>query len=195
MYSQNEEEKYIIAACQRPDGRLLDIGAWDPKTFSNSRALIECGWSAVLIEPSPKPLERLLREYANTPKVTVVSAAVTVERDWRTMQVSEDAVSTTEESTAAVWRERGAYYGQMEMPTVALGEVISHFGAFNFVNIDAEGTSATLFFALLATEMFPQCICVEHDGRHVEIGQAASQRGYVQTYVSGENCVFRRGWS
>lgn len=41
--------------------RLLDIGAWHPTDKSNSRALIELGWQAVLIEPTPGNMINMLR--------------------------------------------------------------------------------------------------------------------------------------
>lgn len=62
----------------KPMGRLLEIGAFDAFAMSNSRALIELGWSAVLFEPSPGPLRALVKEYGNNPKVEVVAAAVIV---------------------------------------------------------------------------------------------------------------------
>lgn len=42
-------------------GRFLDVGSWDPITFSNTRALFELGWSGVMIEPAPGPMLELLR--------------------------------------------------------------------------------------------------------------------------------------
>ena len=62
MYSQRDEEKYILEAFDgKTDGRFLDIGAWHPTVFSNTRALIEMGWSGVMIEPSPGPFLNIVR--------------------------------------------------------------------------------------------------------------------------------------
>jgi FkbM family methyltransferase len=195
-YSQNDEERYILEACNAApaieQGKLLDIGAWDPKIFSNSRALIEKGWSAVLVEPSPKPLDALVREYAGHPLVQIIAACVALERGLVEMKISEDAVSSGEASVTDRWSKQGAYYGRMWVPALTLAEVFNQFGSFDFVNIDAEGVSADLFIALCMTEMLPRCICVEHDSRLVEIGAAAQRRGYVQSYVNQENAVYRR---
>lgn len=192
-YSQNSEEQYILEACAAiENGRALDIGAWDPLIFSNSRALIERGWSAVLVEPSPRPLEGLLREYGAKTNIRIVSACVGLEDALAEMQISADAVSTVSEEVAGRWSKAGAYYGRMFVPQITLPRIFNQFGGFDFVNIDAEGGSAALFIELMNTEMLPQCVCVEHDSRYVEVGQAAARRGYTQTYVSQENCVFRR---
>jgi hypothetical protein len=62
MYSQYKEEEAILATFpDKTDGRFLDIGCWDPITFSNTRALVERGWSGVMIEPAPGPFLELLR--------------------------------------------------------------------------------------------------------------------------------------
>lgn len=73
-YSQYAEQAAILEAFGwSPDGstyddskrtitpRFLDIGCWDPITFSNTRALVELGWSGVMIEPAPGPFLELLR--------------------------------------------------------------------------------------------------------------------------------------
>ena len=194
MNSQNEEEFYILAACEDiHGGALLDIGAWDPITFSNSRALIERGWGAVLIEPSPVPLNNLVKEYGAQDRVKIVSACVGIERGWANLRVTEDAVSSTDDAHVTRWNTQGKYYGEMEVPVITLADITNRFGGFQFVNIDAEGLSVPLFVELMATEMLPRCVCVEHDSRHVELGQAAFKRGYRQSYVSQENCVFVRG--
>jgi len=95
MYSQQEEEKYILEAVAGIEhGRVLDIGAWNPITFSNSRALIEKGWDAILIEFSPLPVHDLLVEYGYNPKVTIIQAAMALERGLINPDVTDDAVST-----------------------------------------------------------------------------------------------------
>jgi FkbM family methyltransferase len=197
MYSQRDEERYILDAFtdsewwapDRPS--VLDIGAWDAKEFSNSRALIERGSSAVLVEPSPRPLENLLREYGTTANVQIVAACVGVSTDrWAELSVSADGVSTTEAANREQWKDAGGYYGKLVVPNVTLANLLDRFGGFDFVSIDTEGTSVDIALQLFATEMFPRCVCVEHDGRLVELGGAAAARGYKQVYVSTENAVF-----
>jgi hypothetical protein len=69
-YSQQDEERFILGAfadypriLTEDTGapRFLDIGAWHPTIFSNTRALFEMGWSGVIIEPSPGPFINLMR--------------------------------------------------------------------------------------------------------------------------------------
>src|SRR5262245_12533077 len=44
LYSQNDEEGIIAGYFGGRTGTLLDIGAYDGVSFSNSRRLIESGW-------------------------------------------------------------------------------------------------------------------------------------------------------
>lgn len=196
MYSQRDEEKYILEACKDSTRRrVLDIGAWDPKCFSHSRALIEQGWDAVLIEPSPGPLRNLVKEYGRlpNPKVDVVAAAVCVAAEpLLDLTITDDAVSVAAGNVGHVekWAKEGTQFlGRMWIPTLTIPEIMDRFGAFDCVSIDTEGSSVDLLKVLLMTEMFPRCIVVEHDNRIVEAMQAARARAYHSVYESEENLV------
>ena len=53
MYSQNHEDDIVLNFFQNTESNktVLEIGANDGKTFSNSLLLIENGWKAHLVEP------------------------------------------------------------------------------------------------------------------------------------------------
>lgn len=53
MYSQNQEEKYILNHFKDKQGTFLDLGAYNGKELSNSRALVELGWAGCCVEPHP----------------------------------------------------------------------------------------------------------------------------------------------
>ena len=72
---------------------------------------------------------------------------------------------------------------------ITLDELLFQFGAFDFVNIDTEGTSAAILKVLLETQMRPRAICVEHDGEMVETVTMATAAGYHLEFLSGENAV------
>lgn len=191
VYSQYGEDAAIFA--NTPDsGRFLDIGAWHPTQFSNTRLLWERGWSGVMFEPSPGPLQNLAREYGNDDRVTVVGCAVGVERGLITMHLTEDAVSTSDPETFRKWKTAGGYYGKARLWAMSFDDVITQFGAFDLINLDAEGISVDLLHRLLRYEMYPACICVEHDGRESEVIQAATARGYKIVYGNGTNLVLAR---
>jgi hypothetical protein len=193
-YSQSGEQKYILKALgysQRegemmigpPSGRLLDIGAWNAKTFSNSRALIELGWSAVLFEPSPGPLRGLVEEYGSNPRVEVVGLPVetTVETiklvnsgKLMKLRITDDALSADvrNEQHFDKWKGYG-FFGTLSTTPVSLSFVLGTMGPFDFVSIDTEGTSVDLFVELAHCPGRPRCVCVEHEERWDELREAA----------------------
>ena len=71
-YSQYGEDRAIVELFGDHVGRFLDIGAWHPTVFSNTRALFERGWSGVMVEPSPCPF--LKPEIHEAMRVASVSA-------------------------------------------------------------------------------------------------------------------------
>lgn len=191
-YSQYDEELAILAYFgPKHDGKFLDIGAWDPKCFSNTRALYERGWFGIMIEPSPTALLALLKEYGNDDHVRVLQAAVLFEQlGYLRMHMTADSVSTADPASYEKWKDTAAFQGDLLVRVITWPEINTLFGGFDFVNIDAEGISVDLFHAMLASGAKPSCCCVEHDGRMTELAAAATAVGYRAVYVNGTNAVF-----
>jgi len=210
-YSQAGEQRHILAAFgfdtgwknaaddspmmfetkdALSNGVYLDIGAWNAKTFSNTRALYELGWSGVMIEPAPAPMLGLLAEYGNDPRITLIQACVTTEHGMVLMHVTDDAVSTSKESEYQLWKDTAKFHGSMLVPSITLEQIANQFGGFSFVNIDAEGNSAELFLQMLRLGHLPKCICVENDGRLDEIAAQATAKGYSMTFNNSTNSVW-----
>jgi FkbM family methyltransferase len=59
MYSQNGEDQIIASHFGDYKGTLVEIGANDGSTLSNSKLLIERGWEAHLFEPSIPTFRKL----------------------------------------------------------------------------------------------------------------------------------------
>lgn len=192
-YSQYNEEAAILAAFGDHVGRFLEIGAYHPTQFSNTRALWERGWSGVMIEAAPGPMQALLREYGKDERIVLINAALGFERSIVKMWATDDAVSTTEAANYEQWKQAGGFYGEFWTPVITLADVFNQFGGgFDFVSIDTEGTSVDVFHALMRTAAMPQVVCVEHDGRSIEVQQAAAAKGYRTAEINGTNVVVSR---
>lgn len=190
-YSQGVEQDSILSAVGHiKAGRFLDIGAFNAKVFSNTRALYELGWSGVLIEPSPTPLRGLIAEYGHDERVQIIGGAVGLDRGLIHMHVTDDAISTSDQDQFLKWQKHCNFIGKFWAPSISFHEILNQFGAFDFVSVDTEGTSFAIFSALLDTGMAPRCICVEHDGREGELAALAGPRGYKLICRTGENVVF-----
>lgn len=191
MYSQNDEERVILALCG-PTGKFLDIGAWDGITFSNTRALADRGWTGVLVEPSAGPFRLLQAVYPNGSAV-LINAAVGLQSGTVTLYESDDAVSTTQPGHYELWKRHAKFTGRREVRQVTIPNLMAQFGPFDFVNIDTEGTSVDLLKTLDLINMKPSAVCVEHDNRIDEIRQWASERDYSICSENQENVILKCG--
>jgi len=77
FYSQNEEETMAINYFNHREGAsqlktLLDIGANDGITFSNSKFLIENGWIGTLLEPSHIAYQKCIENHKNNAENTFI---------------------------------------------------------------------------------------------------------------------------
>jgi len=194
MYSQYDEEKYILGAFPEDHvGRFLDIGAWNPTDKSNTRALYELGWSGVMIEPSPGPMLNLLKEYGESTRVVLVQGVVFTEAALIELHVTDDAVSTTSDAEWERWKDTAQFRGKIMVPAVTLADLANRYGGFDFVNIDAEGISADLFLEMLKIGWQPRCVCVEHETKLEMLVSVATPLHYSVVYGNGTNAVFVRG--
>lgn len=194
-YSQYDEEQAILKYFRLDKGEknlgtFLDIGAWDPKTFSNSRALFERGWSGVVIEPSPDAILGQMKEYGNEPRVQIIQAAMSLDQAPLTMWMTADCTSTSDPTHHDKCEGIAGYKGKVTVIPVTWENINLWFGGFTFVSIDAEGTSVDLFHAMLRSGAKPTCCVVEHDGdRMMELSAAATAVGYKILYSNGTNAV------
>jgi FkbM family methyltransferase len=193
-YSQNDEEKHILSEFGA-EGTLLDIGAFDGKIFSNSLALIERGWSGVLVEPSPLPFDKLLTLHGFNIRLNLVHTLIGLERGIVPMWTTEDAVSTTERSNYDTWKESAIFKPKSFLSQITLWDLMKRFPGLervDFVSIDTEGTSAALFLAFPFFLCRPKVFCVEHDNEKEKITNLAYKHGYEVKYESNENLVLVR---
>lgn len=191
-FSQYGEDDIVIPLLAQCESKtLLDIGAWDPITFSNSRALLQAhGWGGVLIEPSPGPLKNLIRQYCRSDKIRVIAAAVTVGGGLVELEITDDAVSQPAGERAEAWRDVGGFFGRLTVPSISVGDLFTQFGGdFEFVSIDTEGTSVELFIEMTRIGPRPRVVIVEHDNRIVELNQYAEAAHYRQVHLNGTNWI------
>lgn len=194
-YGQNQEDAILLDHfADMPTGRLLDVGAWSPTCLSNSRALIELGWSAVLVEPSPKPFVGLLDAYGGNPNVTLVNVAVAETAGLHAWHDSNgDAVSTLDESHRRKWATQ-VKYSPMLVNTCTIAQLLEAVGTlFQVLTLDVEGTSASLLRLFPLEEMTDlKAIVVEHDGHANALASFVGTFGYHEAGRNNENVIFLR---
>lgn len=194
-YSQDREQLAILEALGGEEGArvnggtVVELGAWNATTFSNSRALIECGWKAILVEPSPNPMLGLLTEYGNNPNVTLIQAAIGLHDNLVRMHITDDAVSTSEAVVYDQWKDATTYRGTLCVPVISLERFAGQFGSGEVWSIDCEGLSVDIFKRMMVLKMFPPVVVVEHDNRLIELLQTATGQGYKCSFTNATNVV------
>lgn len=167
-YSQNDEEKYILDYFNGFIGTLIDIGANDGKTFSNSKALIDLGWTAFLYEPSPSAYLACKSLYSGNKKVKVINKAVTDSHGEMTFYDSADTLLSSlkkELSDRSPSKE-------IKVKCIPYSDVKA---VADFITIDAEGMDFIILKQIDLSNV--KMICIEH-GNSFEI----EAREYCETF-------------
>ena len=95
-YGLGKESQYgetaILRALLRDHPRpyLVDVGAHDGRSWSNSRGFMLRGWHGILVEPLPKVFTQLAYIYRNNPKATCLNLACTDSSGEQTLYVGAD---------------------------------------------------------------------------------------------------------
>ena len=191
LYSQNQEERVILEHVNKGGGRVLDIGAFDGRTNSNSLALIELGWEAILVEPSPTAFLKLLELHGGNPKVTLINAAVGNERRMTKFhEIPGDQCSSVLDNEERKARNEGKQVRTFWAAQVTPSNLLNEVGiSADVLSIDCEGQSVDVLYACPIRPWGTSVIIVEHDQRCVELSGWGREHGFQVKDLNAENIV------
>lgn len=196
MYSQNNEEQVIVSFFGNKVGNLLDIGANDGITFSNSRKLLELGWSGELIEPAEKPFNKLKELYKNNKKVKLHNIAISDSRGELTFYSSgehvgngdSDLLSTLSIADKQKW-ENSTIYKESKVQSLKWIDFYN-WQIYDFINIDAEGYDLSILKQMDLKELGCKCLCIEHNGHQYNDIMRELRRYNMKTLLlNNENLI------
>lgn len=159
-------------------GTFLDIGAFDPFLFSNTRALYELGWNGVMVEPS-LTFANLEKEYHGIDSIQLFNCAIGDKDEMVPFYDSQgDAVSSTDENHAREWQGAPRHvddgkvdFVEREVRMVTMATLIEKckWKKFDFVSIDVESDDLTISI-LAQLKLHPgQIICLETNPRRNDV--------------------------
>jgi len=204
-YSQGQEQEHIINFFGEFKGTLLDIGANDGKTFSNSLALIEKGWNAVLVEPSTVAYDKLEALHKDNLNVLCYKCAIGTKTEKLMLKVSGHhlnhksdvaLLSSLKENETTRWRNAGVEFIEEEVIVIRYENLLkmSDNKSFDFITIDCEGLDVDVLKQIDLTET--RLLCIEWNSNQdvkEEILQYCSKFWMDKVlYESGENLLICR---
>ena len=210
MYTQNNEEELVKAyfADQNPKSLcLLDIGANDGETFSNSRQLILDGWKAVLIEPSPRAFQKLKKLYPRNPNVKLKELAIFDKTgevtfhesgSWNEDESDVALLSSVKESELKRWGDRVSFT-ETKVKSFTFHDFIEKENLsetkFDFISIDAEGVDWEILSQIDLTKFGCKCVCVEWNGipdLYTKMKEYCEKHDMREYSKNPENLIFIR---
>lgn len=205
-YSQNNEDLHIVNYFNGKTGTLLSIGENDGKTFSNSLALIDLGWRALLVEPSPKAFEKLIKLHKeNNSNAICVNVAigdsvkkVTLHESGHHLKDKSDLalLSSVVDNETIKWKKSGVEFTEVEVDMVDYKTLceITEMNYFDFITIDCEGLDVSILKQIDLTNT--KLVCIEYNcdqEAKKEIIDYCSKFGIENIiYVTGENLLIGR---
>ena len=210
MYTQNDEESVIRGYFGYQDPKclfLLDIGANDGQTFSNSRQCILDGWNAVLVEPSPKAFDKLKKLYARNPKVKLKKLAISQTSgevvfhesgSWNEDESDVALLSSLKESELERWGDRVSFT-ETKVQSLTFQDFLKNENLddiyFDFISIDAEGVDWEILEQIDLTKIGCECLCVEWNGiidLYTKMTEYCEGHGMKLISKNPENLIFTR---
>lgn len=173
IYSQNQEQQHIVNYFKNFTGSLLSIGENDGRTFSNALRLIELGWRAVLVEPSPVAFKQLLELHKDNPKVDCYDWAigttdgqVTLHESAHHLKDKSDyaLLSTLNEDEKKRWKDVDFKPVQVHCVTYATLLKETKFSGFDFITLDAEGLDLLILKQIDLT--LCKLLCIEWNSNY-----------------------------
>jgi len=148
-YSQNGEQKIILDYFKDFKGTLLDIGANDGETLSNSRALMLAGWNGVLVEPSRTAIDKLCKLYEKGTSAFIVPFGIAnhlgkskfFDSGTHLKKGDTSLLSTCKESELKRWEGSDNHFTETEIDCITYKDLVDLYESdeFDFITIDAEG--------------------------------------------------------
>ena len=204
MYSQNQEEKIVSDYFNGVIGTLLDIGANDGKTLSNSLFLIEKGWSAVLVEPSPETFGKLSQLHKGNYNVFCKQVAISdfngeaefFESGEHLGNGDTSLLSSLDSEEIKRWRNTTTFE-PIKVSVVDWNTFLnnSQIKKFDFISIDAEGVDITILKQMNLEELVCKCLIIEWNSipkNKDEIDAIVIIQGYKLIHQNGENLIYAK---
>ena len=196
MYSQNQEEKYILNHFKDKQGTFLDLGAYDGKELSNTRALVELGWAGCCVEPHPTICAELEKNCLGFDKVFCFEIAIGKANGIFQLNANPTYYSTLIDSEMERWKNTDFEFKPIDVEVFDFKtfQSISPYNTYDFISIDCEGLEIDILYQMDLDKLQCKMICVETNGKETQkyIDYISTFKGFKVVHVNAENLIMAR---
>lgn len=199
MYAQYGEEDFLNKIFpNKKNGLVVDIGAADGIRFSNSRYLIELGWSAILVEPNRNNFEKLQKLYHNTDNVKLINTgcgnisqsnvSFYIDKNDEHEQLSTFKVNQMEKCKSIY----NCDFVTTEIDIIKTSELFkkNNIEYVDFLSIDTEDFDETVIQGIDFDSVNIHLICVEHNTKVIQ--DILNKNNYEMVYKTVGNIFYRK---
>lgn len=204
-YSQNQEDRTISEWFGQFVGTLLEIGSNDGETLSNSLHFVNKGWSACLVEPSPKVFPNLSNLHQYNDKVHCYNVAIGDKNGKVVLHDSGQLLGTGDRALVSTvnleetkrWASLNMPFDQVEVDMVTWDAFMetSPLKTYDYISIDAEGNDLLILNQMDLDKLGCKCLCIEYNGLPnvmYQISQLVEPLGFRKLAINSENVIFVR---
>lgn len=203
-YSQQAEDLVLEGLLsQVKNGFYVDIGAFHPVRYSNTRRLYDSGWCGINVEPNPDAIAEFVRL---RPRDKTLNVGVGSQRSTMTYYAfNHGAINTFSQERAREWASKEGFSIKAEkrIDILPLRDIFAMYAfdrTVDLLSIDCEG----LDFEVLQSndwQMFrPRIVMAECDGllrmenfmEHPIYRFMVAEQKYSLCNIVGVNMIFRR---
>jgi len=201
-YSQMREDLVIDKLLgYKKNGFYVDVGAYDPHKFSNTKRFYLKGWTGINIEPNPKKHSKFLKKRENDINLNI---GIDENNGTATFYEFFPAVSSTfSKDEAKKYLEQGCkLLNKIESKTRTLETVLKRHAngkKIDFMTIDTEGLEMEVLKGNKWSEYRPKIICIESVERNISLDKQSnidaqekflSNIGYKKYYQNSINSIY-----
>jgi FkbM family methyltransferase len=201
-YSQKREDLALDKFLgQKRSGLYVDVGAYDPHRFSNTRRFYKRGWTGINIEPNKS---NCMKFHKYRPRDINLNCGIScTESTLSFFNLSPATLSTFSESKAIEYQRQGfALVSVEDVPVKRLESILKEYTAgkrIDFLSIDTEGYDIEVLKSNDWEKYRPTLICIEtaaHDesvtsDRKEGIEAFLASVNYKKIFDNGLNAIYR----
>lgn len=203
-HSQNRESEIVLNYFKGKKGTVLEVGANDGITYSNSYDLITAGWQAYLLEPG-SVFDMLKFQHSGKPNVCLYNFGIAQEMGVKIFYESAahipggsdtGLVSTTNADELEKWK--GVEFTETVATFVTFQNFLSQVGekpVFDFISIDVEGSEWEVLSQINLLKVGCKVLCIEWNGKpelRRKFTEYCRKFGMREIHKNAENLIFAR---